>query len=49
MSNLKIFDSYDFLNENEKSMVNEIILEALSRNKINIDNIDYEIKTTLTD
>ena len=44
---LKSFDAYELLNSNEKEQVNEIILEALSRKNYDINNIDYEIKTTL--
>tara|TARA_R100001082_G_scaffold61854_1_gene34532 strand:+ start:728 stop:871 length:144 start_codon:yes stop_codon:yes gene_type:complete len=41
------FDAYELLNQDEREQVNEIILEALSRAKYDINNIDYEIKTTL--
>ena len=43
------FDAYELLNHEEREQVNEIILEALSRANHDINNIDYEIKTTLID
>ena len=43
------FDAYTLLNSEERTTVNTIILEALSRNNYNLDSIDYEIKTTVVD
>ena len=44
-NNLKSFDVYDLLFEDEKTTINEIILEAIARNfDIDINDFDYEIK-----
>ena len=43
------FDAYTLLSSEERTTVNNIILEALSRNNYNLDSIDYEIKTTVID
>ena len=42
---LKSFDVYDFLTDDQKTIINEIILETVSKNfDIDINNFDYEIK-----
>ena len=44
-NNLKSFDVYDLLFEDEKTTINEIILETVSKNfDIDINNFDYEIR-----
>ena len=44
----KSFEVYDLLFEDEKITINEIILEAISRNfDIDINDFDYEIKGTI--
>ena len=44
-NNLKSFDVYDFLTDDQKTIINEIILETISKNfDIDINNFDYEIK-----
>ena len=44
----KSFEVYDLLYEDEKTTINEIILEAIARNfDIDINNFDYEIKGTI--
>jgi len=44
----KSFEVYDLLFEDEKTTINEIILEAIARNfDININDFDYEIKGTI--
>ena len=44
----KSFDVYDLLFEDEKTTINEIILEAIARNfDIDINDFDYEIKGTI--
>ena len=44
----KSFEVYDLLFEDEKTTINEIILEAIARNfDIDINNFDYEIKGTI--
>ena len=41
----KSFEVYDLLFEDEKTTINEIILEAIARNfDIDINDFDYEIK-----
>ena len=42
------FDVYDILTDDQKTTINEIILETVSKNfDIDIDNFDYEIKGTI--
>ena len=42
------FDVYDLLTDDQKTTINEIILETVSKNfDIDIDNFDYEIKGTI--
>ena len=42
------FDVYDLLTDDQKTTINEIILETISKNfDIDIDNFDYEIKGTI--
>ena len=44
----KSFEVYDLLFEDEKTTINEIILEAIARNfHIDINDFDYEIKGTI--
>ena len=44
----KSFEVYDLLFEDEKTTINEIILEAIARNfDIDINDFDYEIKGTI--
>ena len=44
-NNSKCLDVYDLLTDDQKTTVNEIILETISKNfDININNFDYEIK-----
>ena len=44
----KSFEVYDLLFEDEKTTINEIILEAIVRNfDIDINDFDYEIKGTI--
>ena len=41
----KSFDVYDLLNDDQKTTINEIILETVSKNfDIDINDFDYEIK-----
>ena len=47
MKSSNTFDAYTLLNSEERTTINTIILEALSRNNYDLDNIDYEIKTTV--
>ena len=45
---IKNFDVYDLLDDDQKTTINEIILETVSKNfDIDIDNFDYEIKGTI--
>tara|TARA_R100001463_G_scaffold45462_1_gene93746 strand:+ start:105 stop:248 length:144 start_codon:yes stop_codon:yes gene_type:complete len=44
---LESFDAYDLLNFEERETVNDIISEALSRSGYDINDIDYELKTTV--
>ena len=45
---LKTLEVYDLLFEDEKTTVNEIISEAISRNfDIDLNDFDYEIKGTI--
>tara|TARA_R100000231_G_C5299895_1_gene157233 strand:- start:383 stop:535 length:153 start_codon:yes stop_codon:yes gene_type:complete len=47
-SNKKSFEVYDLLFEDEKTTINEIILEAIARNfDIDINDFNYEIKGTI--
>ena len=47
-SNKKSFEVYDLLSEDDKTTINEIILETISKNfDIDINNFDYEIKGTI--
>ena len=47
-SNKKSFEVYDLLSEDDKTTINEIILEAIARNfDIDINDFDYEIKGTI--
>ena len=42
------FDVYDLLTDDQKTTINEIILDTVSKNfDIDIDNFDYEIKGTI--
>ena len=42
------FDVYDLLTDDQKTTINEIILETVSRNfDIDINDFDYEIKGTI--
>ena len=42
---LKSFDVYDLLTNDQKTIINEIILETVSKNfDIDINNFDYDIK-----
>ena len=44
----KSFEVYDLLFEDEKTTINEIILETVSKNfDIDINDFDYEIKGTI--
>ena len=44
----KSFEIYDLLSENDKTTINEIILETISKKfDIDINNFDYEIKGTI--
>ena len=44
----KSFEVYDLLFEDEKTTINEIILEAIARNfDIDLNDFDYEIKGTI--
>ena len=44
----KSFEVYDLLSEDDKTTINEIILEAIARNfDIDINDFDYEIKGTI--
>ena len=44
-NNSKCLDVYDLLTDDQKTTVNEIILETISKNfDIDINNFDYEIK-----
>ena len=44
----KSFDVYDLLNDDQKTTINEIILETVSKNfDIDINDFDYEIKGTI--
>ena len=44
----KSFDVYDLLNDDQKTTINEIILETILKNfDIDINNFDYEIKGTI--
>jgi len=44
----KSFEVYDLLSENDKTTINEIILETISRKfDIDINDFDYEIKGTI--
>ena len=44
----KSFEVYDLLSEDDKTTINEIILNTVSKNfDIDIDNFDYEIKGTI--
>jgi len=44
----KSFEVYDLLSEDDKTTINEIILETIARNfDIDINNFDYEIKGTI--
>ena len=44
----KSFDVYDLLNDDQKTTINEIILETISKNfDIDINNFDYEINGTI--
>ena len=44
-NNSKCFDVYDLLTDDQKTIINEIILETVSKNfDIDINNFDYEIK-----
>ncbi len=45
---IKNFEVYDLLFEDEKTTINEIILEAIARNfDIDVNDFDYEIKGTI--
>ena len=47
-NDLKSFDIYDLLNDDQKTIINEIILETVSKNfDIDINNFDYEINGTI--
>ena len=44
----KSFEVYDLLSENDKTTINEIILETISKKfDIDINDFDYEIKGTI--
>ena len=44
----KSFEVYDLLNDDQKTIINEIILETVSNNfDIDINDFDYEIKGTI--
>ena len=44
----KSFEVYDLLSENDKTIINEIILNTVSKNfDIDINDFDYEIKGTI--
>ena len=44
-NNLKCFDVYDLLTDDQKTIINEIILETVSKNfDIDVNDFDYEIK-----
>ena len=44
----KSFDVYDLLNDDQKTTINEIILETVSKNfDIDINDFDYEINGTI--
>jgi len=44
----KSFEVYDLLSEDDKTIINEIILETISRKfDIDINDFDYEIKGTI--
>ena len=44
----KSFEVYDLLSENDKTTINEIILNTVSKNfDIDINDFDYEIKGTI--
>ena len=44
----KSFEVYDLLSEDDKTTINEIILETVSKNfDIDINDFDYEIKGTI--
>ena len=44
----KSFDVYDLLSEDDKTTINEIILNTVSKNfDIDINDFDYEIKGTI--
>ena len=44
----KSFEVYDLLSEGDKTTINEIILETISRKfDIDINDFDYEIKGTI--
>ena len=48
IQNSKSFEVYDLLFEDEKTTINEIILEAIVRNfDIDINDFGYEIKGTI--
>ena len=41
------FDIYELLNSNERESLNEIVLEACSRNGYDPNEIDYDIQGTI--
>ena len=42
------FEVYDLLNDDQKTIINEIILETISKKfDIDINDFDYEIKGTI--
>jgi len=44
----KSFEVYDLLSEDDKTIINEIILNTVSKNfDIDINDFDYEIKGTI--
>ena len=44
----KSFEVYDLLSEDDKTTINEIILETISRKfDIDVNDFDYEIKGTI--
>ena len=47
MKSSNTFDAYELLSIEERETVSQIICEALSRSNFDLDNIDYEIKTTV--
>ena len=48
MPSIKNFDVYDLLNDDQKTTINEIILETVSKNfDIDINDFDYAIKGTI--